>query len=181
MPFFIDGGPHHVDNGPVPLPWLMLSLYASTMAQWQDEPSCCCCCNGCQGVQRSFVVTLSLWKILWAAITILLLSADKPTKTIVCCYPVIVEDSLGSPNITILLLSAYKPTKMIVCCYSVILEDSVGSPKITILLLSTYKPTKTIVCCYSVIVEDSLGSLNITILLLSAYKPTTPLPNPPPA
>jgi hypothetical protein len=59
MPFLIDGGPHCVNNGPVPLPLLMLSLYASTMAQWQDEPSCCCCCNGRQGVQRSFVVTLS--------------------------------------------------------------------------------------------------------------------------
>jgi hypothetical protein len=67
MPFLIDGGPHCVNNGPVPLPLLMLSLYASTMAQWQDEPSCCCCCNGRQGVQRSFVVTLSSWKILRAA------------------------------------------------------------------------------------------------------------------
>jgi hypothetical protein len=51
MPFFIDGGPHPVNNGPVPLWLLMLSLYASTMAQWQDELlcCCCCCCNGRQG------------------------------------------------------------------------------------------------------------------------------------
>jgi hypothetical protein len=120
MPFFINSGPHRVDNGPVPLPLLMLSLYASTMAQWQDEPTCYCCCNG---RQQSFVVTLSSWKI-----TILLLFPYKATKTIVCCYLVIVEDSSGSLSITILLLSAYKPTKTIVCCYSVIVEDSSGSP-----------------------------------------------------